>query len=290
MKPQLAPSPFALAPQFTLARMVELLASHREIILGRDEYVSLRFYLNGKEELIDLELFFQQLEQGKEQFLKAFPYSFRLTNVQNLDPHLKTNCHELAQLKGGAITSNLYFTPGQHRNCFLYHSDPQDSFVLHVLGKKHWSFALQDSQYVQDFSLSHYGFEKVYGKDFDQTQSFHLTPGSFLEIPYGCIHKAEIQGSEPAIHLNFALTYPTRIEFMQFIFGHLATPWGLEDKGYERMTDQTLMQLAQELAPLLKIENVQDLVRNFQLMQLKKTHVISRKGRSYAHRFKFGLP
>lgn len=281
--------PFSAAPTLTLGQLSELLLQNQQLILQKDDYVSLRFYLNGKEQAFELEDFFNALKQHQEEFLAQFPYSWRLTNIQNLHSEIKENCRELSLLKGGAITCNLYFTPGAGRNCFLYHSDPQDSFVYQLQGTKRWSFALDDSDYVKDVSLSHKSFENRYGQSFAENKVFEMIPGSFMEIPYGLVHKAEIQDQEPSTHLNFAMTYPTRLEFTQFVFGALATPWGLEEKGYERLTDQDIQLLALELTKLMNISGAEDFIKKFQLLQFKKAHAVLTYGRSYAHRFQFGI-
>lgn len=126
--------------------------------------------------------------------------SFRLTNIQLISPEIKTICRELYQQSGTAVTCNLYFTPRKKVNCFDFHADMQQSLIVQLQGSKKWTFPMESNECLRTVNF----FDQLVLPEHLTYQQLNLTPGSQLFVPFGIVHKAELEGEHFSVHLTFA--------------------------------------------------------------------------------------
>ena len=126
--------------------------------------------------------------------------SFRLTNVQLICPEIKSICRDLYQQSGTAVTCNLYFTPRKKVNCFDFHADMQQSLIVQLQGRKNWSFPMENNQALRTVNF----YDQLVLPENLSYQQLQLNPGSQLFVPFGIVHKAELEGEQFSLHLTFA--------------------------------------------------------------------------------------
>jgi ribosomal protein L16 Arg81 hydroxylase len=224
----------------------ELIQRSRPFLENNDEYITLNFFLNGVQHSgIPRDEIFSKLGVLSEvEFSSALPSSFRITNVQRLDPVLQAYCLELQERFVRAVSCNLYFTPGSARNCFAYHADHQETFIIHLYGSKRWSFPLDEAQVpIRCLRESFIDNKKLT----DAVMTMDVTPGQQLYVPYALVHKAEIIGDGPAIHLTFASREPNRKEVIKEFVDEVIARAGLSETSMEKVTSEDVRALIGQL-------------------------------------------
>jgi hypothetical protein len=94
----------------------------------------------------------------------------------------------------------MYITPGKERNCFEFHTDPHASMIYQVLGQKKWLFPQIQSRYLSAYNP----MRPLPSFESSKVKSHLLKENHWLLMPEGAIHKAEIRGAKPSIHLTFS--------------------------------------------------------------------------------------
>lgn len=152
--------------------------------------------------------------------LSRLKKSFRLTNVQLFVPAVARACEELSKTaKGRVFSANLYFTPNSLAQCFVMHSDPQETFVYQVHGQKKWTFieladgTFLSEKYESNFTLKDYQKGKIQGKEYE----LNLKEGEALSFGYNLHHRATNLHDLPSVHITFACYRPTLGELVQYI-------------------------------------------------------------------------
>jgi hypothetical protein len=180
-----------------------ILVSALPYFQANDEYVTLSNYLNAEKYLYSRSQLVKEItEKSEKDFSATYPCSFRLTNIQLLSPAIHLICRDLSQSFKKTVFCNLYFTPGVERNCFDYHSDIQETFVIQLKGSKEWKFPLDEKDEIIRFVKSS-TFNKedmIEGRE----KTILLNQWDQLYVPYALAHGVEIMGNGPSLHLTFA--------------------------------------------------------------------------------------
>jgi hypothetical protein len=122
-----------------------------------------------------------------------------LEQVHHRHPKLGLLCRVLEQQLGHRFHTNLYLTP-PHGQGLTPHWDDHDTFILQVLGSKHWKVEKQRRLLPRmPDQMSPDG--RVIAPDAHQ---FTLNQGDMVYIPRGFVHAAEC-GSEPSLHVTLGL-------------------------------------------------------------------------------------
>lgn len=258
----------------------ELFIRSRSIIESENDFVLLEFYLNGKSFKYDLSQFYDHVEHfSLEQFNDSTPYSFRLTNVQRLSGEIREACQLLEKHYQRTVVCNLYFTPGPDKNCFTYHVDHQDTYIVQLNGAKTWLFPLDESgnyfRYIKDGS-----FEASLVKDYKK-KSILVEKGSQFAVPHALVHKAEIQGSGPSIHLTFATIDFHNLDLFQELMGQLLKSAGLESVQKEKLDMSDISDIVQKLLSKASSLSEKEIVEAIQSRVFLENLKISKSGRNY---------
>jgi ribosomal protein L16 Arg81 hydroxylase len=201
---------------------------------ANSEYVTLSNFLNAEKHLYSRSQLVKEItELSEQEFSSQYPCSFRLTNVQVLSPPIMQICRQLAQSFNKTVFCNLYFTPGVDRNCFDYHSDIQETFIIQLKGCKEWKFPLDEKgevvRLVKDLSFDKE--ELIPGRE----STLLLNQWEQLYVPYAIAHGVEIRGDGPSLHLTFA-SYENQIRTVSNHFmNELLALANMQDKQYEKI-------------------------------------------------------
>ena len=177
-----------------------------------DDYCKLSAFKDGKSAELDKEGLIEDLQLSSIIELNNMSYSLRVTNIQKLIPQIKEAVILIFKKYGLACACNMYFTPNKNNNCFVYHSDYQETLIYQVYGEKTWVFPLdEDNKYlrVPNFRFPGYSPKKTFKKIFK--------PGSLHSVSHSLLHRAFLEGKSPSIHLTFGIEQKKDLDFMRKI-------------------------------------------------------------------------
>lgn len=211
-----------------------LLQAAQPLFQSDDIYVTLSNYLNAEKYMYSRTQLVEEITNRSEaEFCANYPCSFRLTNVQLLSPQVSRICLQLSQHFKKTITCNLYFTPGAERNCFDYHSDIQEIFILQLKGSKAWKFPLDENKepirFVKDLTFKK--SDLVPGEELNVV----LNQWDQLYVPYGVVHSAQVQENGPSLHLTFStFDKPMKVITDNF-FKELLHSVNMQDRQFDKL-------------------------------------------------------
>ena len=135
-----------------------------------------------------------------------------LNNVEAYFPYLRTMALELERLTFAAVHINVYAVWGSF-SAFGLHRDPQDSLVVQLEGRKHWTLwkqAVPEGQDMSEVSAANSAFDGV------------IEPGQWIYMPRGCWHTASGCG-EPSLHATVGLTHYSLADIIAWLLEDDAT-------------------------------------------------------------------
>ena len=251
----------------------QFIIDHHSSFTPEHEYLRADFYKEGK---IFKDFGLEGLLETKD--LSSLPCSFRLTNIQLLEPAIFKMCQRLERELSRNFTCNLYFTPGADRNCFDFHVDHQITYVSQIMGKKEWIFPLEGNQIIT------YLDEKPFTPDMLKEHHFTkllLMPGDHLLVPYRMVHKVEIRGETPSLHLTFGSLEHTQQEFVQGLVTFALAKAGLDKTQLQTITQTDLNQLLDEIKSALSDNNTKEYVSQFRAKTFADSLKATKFGRPY---------
>ncbi len=218
--------------------------------LQQSKGVSVTCYLDGKkvagDKTVNQSLRRLSLSKDWETGLRCFPYSVQIRNAHKLSPQLYQFCQAFGQFMNWEyyLNVNLYMTPGLKRNCFEFHTDPHPSMIYQVQGQKKWLFPIQDSAYVS----SHNPLRPLPKFNSRRLKTHLMQEQDWLFIPEGAIHKAEIQGDEPSIHLTFSLlTNRTHQGLADIFTWQIENTLDIQSLKFKNLDDQQMNRMLEKL-------------------------------------------
>jgi ribosomal protein L16 Arg81 hydroxylase len=249
----------------------------------RGKSVAMTCYLDGKAVTRDTELSKNLLQLLKseswDQSFQAFPYSIQIRNVHKLSPQLYQFCYAFSQFMNWEyyLNVNLYMTPGSKRNCFEFHSDPHSSMIFQLQGKKKWLFPVLKAAHVS----AHNPMRPLPKFDSQRLKKQVLQPNEWLFIPEGAIHKAEIQGNVPSLHLTFSLLTNRTHQGLADIFNRqIENTLDLQSLKYKNIDalqlGLLLQKMGRDMRDLFDQGNVDRWVRARNMVEFKKDLGINR--------------
>jgi ribosomal protein L16 Arg81 hydroxylase len=129
------------------------------------------------------------------------------------EPKLGTLCRLLQQHFGHRFETNLYLTP-PHGQGLLPHWDNHDTFVMQVVGSKHWKVEKQRRKLPgRTEQISDPKREVA-----PDSLAFTLNQGDMIYIPRGVMHAAEC-GSNPSLHITVGVRAYTWEDLLNAITG-----------------------------------------------------------------------
>ena len=125
---------------------------------------------------------------------------------------LGTLCRLLQQHFGHRFETNLYLTP-PHGQGLMPHWDNHDTFVMQVVGSKHWKVEKQRRKLPG--RTEQMGGEREMAAD---CLVFTLEQGDMIYIPRGTVHAAEC-GASPSLHITVGVRAYTWEDLLNGITG-----------------------------------------------------------------------
>ena len=182
------------------------------------EYCQLSAFKEGKGINFDKEELIKKLKAKSIVDLDELSYSLRITNVQKLIPQIRKVILYIYKKYGLASSCNMYFTPNKQNNCFLYHSDYQETLIYQMFGDKIWNFPVdEDDNYVRIPNFSSYGYTP------DKTVEKKFTQGNIYSISHSLLHRAFLSSDSPAIHFTFAIEQKKTLDFVKAVVEEILT-------------------------------------------------------------------
>lgn len=214
---------------------------------------------------------------GEMERIKELPCSFRVTNVQLIDPVVRAFTENCYQKHGLLTTTNLYITPNSDSQCFVYHGDPHDTLIYQLTGAKEWSFPKQQRELAflkpalradaAAFNEKKISFEE---------ELVTIRQGEVMSFPLHLIHKACNKDLEISSHLTISASYPHAYDLKNYLFSRLLKIKGASLSFHQEVTLSDLSSLLQEKNFPVK-EWITDYYKNFAL----KNQALLREGKEY---------
>ena len=143
----------------------------------------------------------------------GFNTAIRITNVQKTNLIIGDICNQLSNRFRMPATCNMYLSPNDSYNCLGKHSDPQETFIFQLLGKKNWKIFTKN----QDEDLRLLNSKAINGPQ-KEFRSICLEQGETLYTPSNLVHKVECFPNISSVHLNFALNLRHTNELYSYFF------------------------------------------------------------------------
>ena len=231
---------------------------------------------------IDLYTFIKNLNANNiEENLSSLPCSLRITNVQMLSTELKKICIQLYKETGFPVTVNMYVTPGAGKNCFSYHSDPQETLVYQVRGNKKWFIPLDKN------SKKIIGITGAPPEDVDQLENFEfkISKDNFAFLPHGMFHKAEAFEGDLSIHITFAFLTYFKTQFQLFLDDEIRNILNIQETYYEKLNEGSLEDWINQVKDYFKANETSEIIRKVKARISKEEVQILKLGRPYNHNY-----
>lgn len=212
--------------------------------------------------------------------LSTLPCSVRLTNIQILSEDIKKLCLSMYKESGYPVTVNMYVTPGEGKNCFLYHPDPQETLVYQIKGDKKWMIPLDDNNNKIIASTA----EEHYVGDFKNLYQYDLKEGQFSYLPHCMVHKAEANKGL-SIHITFAFLTHFKTSFKLFLEDEIAKSIGFKESYYDILDDESLRKWINDSKKYLLSQSPEEMMRKIKARINSEEIQILKYGRPYLHRF-----
>ena len=259
--------------------ILELLNNVRPFTESKSEYVGIDFFLNGK---LNNQYHLNQLLKDISA-PDTVPSSFRMRNVQKISPEIRKISSILEDVYKRDIFCNLYYTPAATRNCFDFHADHQETYIYQLQGKKEWMFPLNSSgeyyRFLREGALNPEEVNKL------QTKVILMEEGKQIQIPYGYVHKAEMIGTEPSIHLTFATREMNQKFVLNEILNQMIIKSNLQDTQLEKINESDIEKLIIHMKDTFSSLSVGELVESVK----KKEFIESVKSKKYGRFYPHGL-
>lgn len=202
--------------------------------------------------------------------------SFRITNVQLVNP-LVQDFTNICYLQFGLVcTVNLYVTPNSDAQCFVFHGDPHDSLIYQITGAKEWSFPVVDSSCAflrpglrADASL--FNERKV---SFEERKIL-MNKGDVMTFPMNMIHKAVNHSKAVSAHLTISTSYPNSNELNQHILSRILHIESASQFFHKEVNSEKLSTLV--ISPLM----IQEWINSYYDNLAMKERAMLQQGREY---------
>jgi ribosomal protein L16 Arg81 hydroxylase len=176
--------------------------------------------------------------------LKTLPFSIRLNNVQLVDPKIKEVSRQTFLATREPANCNLYYTPSPAYPGLSMHIDQQETYILQLRGSKRW-LLVKDAE---GELLKHYNnpatFKEVPGRAYEEVVT---QAGDTYHIPLGVPHKAEAEGEEPSIHLNFAEIVTLKQDLYNLFFNDFYTTLDLNTNSHSVLSTEDIPKILKHL-------------------------------------------
>lgn len=253
--------------------LLNLIQKHGATFASGHEYLTVEFFKDGK---VYTDFDVPRLNQTKE--LSELPCSFRITNVQLLDANIYRMCQQLEQKFQRSFTCNSYYTPGPERNCFDFHVDAQVTYVCQVIGNKNWIFPVRNNQV-----MSYIG-QAPFSKDLISDATYLHQPirtGEELFVPYGQIHKVEIIGTSPSLHLTFGSFEHHESDLIQNLMNFVVQEAKLDSTFKQSVSKDRISEVVAHFKNVIAEISTEEFCTKFENKMFGDSLLIAKQGRSY---------
>ena len=241
--------------------------------------VDIHFFLNGeskKPEETNFSRWCGMQEGSFRRKLAKLDTSFRVTNLQNIDPVIRSTCAKFSRRFKIPMTCNMYVSPGRGFDCLGKHTDIQETFVFQLVGHKLWKI-FQDEE-GNDLRLD---YENVNRDGDEPYRTLTLSRGETLYTPSNLVHKVECDGDEPSVHLNFALNLRNKSEFCRFFFKAVETELA-ENFDFNRPMDRDFLEsFCDGIKTLFSSVDVRRIRDDYEKKQFMESVDLAKRGRAY---------
>lgn len=110
---------------------------------------------------------------------------------------------------------NAYYSPLKGEVGLEAHCDPQEIFILHLLGKKRWTVW----ETLESFPIGDVDHRR---RPDGPNSEVVLTPGDVLYLPRGAWHSPQVQEG-PSLHLTVTMVPERRLDLLRWVFDELAS-------------------------------------------------------------------
>ncbi|MBY0414523.1 MAG: hypothetical protein K2Q18_10170 [Bdellovibrionales bacterium] len=97
------------------------------------------------------------------------------------------------------LSCNLYITPSQDKDCFLFHADPSEAIIAQIYGEKKWYFVTEKENFSYDLKVPNLTFFQ------NSVIEYEVNKNEYFCVPKGMIHRASNQMLSPSLHITFSL-------------------------------------------------------------------------------------
>lgn len=248
------------------------LKNHLHSLSVTHDYLKIDFYKDGKSFDFDLNRL-KDLSSPDQ-----LPCSLRLTNVQLIEPQVLRMCKLLEKKYGKLFTCNLYYTPGPERNCFDFHVDQQLTFVCQISGSKDWIFPLENQECLIYLKETNFHSDMVREHEFKHEL---LVPGQCLEVPFGMVHKVEIQGTSPSLHFTFGSFEHTQDMVIQNLISLALKESGLDENIKQNLNREELVNIVSEFQKAIQQIGPESFAKEYMGKLMTDEFRVAKMGRPY---------
>lgn len=256
----------------------ELLKKIHPIFSNESEYLTLHFFKDGipfKEG--SAKLLESLLESG--QSLTELPASFRITNLQLHSADVLKMVNVLNEEFQKTFTCNLYYTPGQERNCFNFHADYQITYVLQLLGSKEWLFPQVDDEKLLFYFKEAPDLKEI--TDPLKTKNILLSKYDQLYVPNSLVHSAQIKGNGPSLHLTFGSQEHTQDTLFDLFLKKAFKEKSFEDRAKMPVSEDDIVGLLEELKASIAATSTTEFAAEFSKKMFADNLKATKQGRFY---------
>lgn len=189
--------------------------------LNNPDFIEVQFIHESQDVIVDKKFEIQRLLQCEDLLdeINKLPYSMKISGVQTTEVEIQNLLTSYYKRDGDAITCNLYLTPSGNANCFKFHVDPQDVYVVQVMGEKLWSFPMEGISPLYNFTE----VGTTANQNYSVLKQINLKSGQGLKVKRGIPHKAVNLSKVLSAHYSLS-TFPLEnIDFYNQLVGKLMT-------------------------------------------------------------------
>ena len=246
------------------------------------DHVHIHFFQNAvgkKKEETNFSQQWNETEQSFRSKIFGLDSSFRVTNIQNVNPIIRDICTSLTHRFRIPATCNMYVSPNEKFNCLGKHSDIQETFIFQLLGHKLWTI-YSDAE-GGDLKRSHDNVDNREDDEVCPHRKLQLNEGDTLYTPSNLVHRVTCDEGVMSVHLNFALNLKNKMDSYQYFFGLIQNEMRKNADFDTPLNFQSLKQLIGNLQSVVTSLDAEKLVKGYERKEFLESLRLLREGRVY---------